>query len=88
MTDEQSISDHWGTGDVFERIMKAMEAASMSPDAVTVEQMAAVDHFHARGFPATIELADSLPIQAGHHLVDIGCGLGEPARYLAERFGF
>jgi len=87
MTDEQSISDHWGTGDVFGRIMKAMDAASISPDAVTVEQMAAVDHFHARGFPATIELADSLPIQVGHHLVDIGCGLGGPARYLAERFG-
>jgi len=87
MTDAQSISDHWGTGDVFARIMKAMEAASISPDTVTVEQLAPVDHFHARGFPATVELADALPIKAGHHIVDIGCGLGGPARYLAERFG-
>lgn len=34
-----------------------------------------------------MELADALPIQEGHHIVDIGCGIGGPARYLAERFG-
>ena len=87
MTDAQSISDHWGTGDVYARIMKAMAAASISPDTVTVEQMAPADHFHARGFPATVELADTLPIEAGHRIVDIGCGVGGPARYLAKRFG-
>jgi SAM-dependent methyltransferase len=87
MADTQSISDHWATGDVYARIMQAMEAASISPDTVTLEQMAPVDHFHARGLPATIDLADALPIEAGHHIVDIGCGLGGPARYLAERFG-
>ena len=87
MTDAQSISDHWGTGDVYARIMKAMAAASISPDTVTVEQMAPADHFHARGLPATVELADALLIEAGHHIVDIGCGVGGPARYLAKRFG-
>ena len=87
MTDAQSISDHWGTGDVYARIMKAMAAASISPDTVTVEQMAPADHFHARGLPATVELADALPIEAGHRIVDIGCGVGGPARYLAKRFG-
>jgi ubiquinone/menaquinone biosynthesis C-methylase UbiE len=87
MTESQSISDHWGTGDVYARIIKAMEAASISPDAVTVEQLAPLDHFHALGLSATVELADSLPIQSGHHIVDIGCGIGGPARYLAKRFG-
>lgn len=83
----RSISEHWGTGDVYARILEAMEEASISPDAVTVEQLAPLDHFHARGFPATVELADALPIQPGHNIVDIGCGLGGPARYLAKRFG-
>jgi len=87
MADAKAISDHWGTGDVFARIMAAMKAASLSPDTVTVEQLAPVDHFHARGRQATVELADVLPIRAGHHIVDIGCGIGGPARYLAKRFG-
>lgn len=81
-----SIADHWGKGDVYGRVIEAMKAASISPETLTVKQMAPVDHLHARGFPATIELADALPVKEGDHLVDIGCGLGGPARYLAERF--
>jgi SAM-dependent methyltransferase len=87
MINARSISDHWGTGDVYSRIIDAMKAAGIDPETVTVEQLAPVDHFHARGFPATIELADALPIKAGQQLVDIGCGIGGPARYLAQRFG-
>lgn len=55
-------------------------------DGLTVEDLAPVDHFHARGFPATVDLADSVPIMAGQHILDIGCGLGGPARYVAKRF--
>jgi ubiquinone/menaquinone biosynthesis C-methylase UbiE len=87
MTDGQSISDHWGTGDVFAKIVDAMILAGIDPETATIEQLAPVDHFHARGFPATVELADALPIEAGQHLVDIGCGIGGPARYFARRFG-
>ena len=87
MTESQSISEHWGTGDVYDRNHQGDGGGSIAPDAVTVEQLAPLDHFHARGFPATIELADVLPIQTGHHIVDIGCGIGGPARYLAKRFG-
>ncbi len=87
MSDARSISDHWGTGDVFARILDAMKTAGIDPEKLTVQQLAPVDHFHARGFAATKELADVLPIRPGDRLVDIGCGLGGPARYLAERFG-
>jgi cyclopropane fatty-acyl-phospholipid synthase-like methyltransferase len=38
-------------------------------------------------FSATVGLVDSLPIQSGHHIVDVGCGIGGPARYLAKCFG-
>lgn len=87
MTGERSISDHWGTGDVYSRIFDAMKAAGIDPETVTVQQLAPVDHFHARGLQATVELANALPIKAGQRLVDIGCGIGGPARYLAQRFG-
>ncbi len=86
MTDAQAISDHWGTGNVFSRIAAAMEIAGIDPNSVTIEQLAPVDHFHARGFAATVELADALPISEGDRLIDIGCGIGGPARYFAERF--
>jgi len=87
MNDKTAIADHWGTGDVFGRIVAALEASGLSPETVTLEQLAPVDHFHARGLAATVEMADRLPVAAGQHIVDIGCGLGGPARYFAHRFG-
>jgi cyclopropane fatty-acyl-phospholipid synthase-like methyltransferase len=59
---------------------------SKPTEGLTLEDLAPVDHFHARGFTATVELADRLPIKLGQHVVDIGCGLGGPARYMAKRF--
>jgi SAM-dependent methyltransferase len=86
MTSAQSVSDHWGKGDVYSRILEAMKQAGIDPESATIQDLAPVDHFHARGFQATVELADVLPIQEGNRLVDIGCGIGGPARYLAKRF--
>lgn len=86
MADEKAIADHWARGDVFALIVSALNKASKPLDGLTVEDLAPVDHFHARGFPATVDLADRLPIKAGQHILDIGCGLGGPARYIAKRF--
>lgn len=86
MPHDKSIADHWGKGDVYGRIVAALEKMSKPLDAVTMEDLAPVDHFHARGLPATVELADRLPVKAGQHILDIGCGLGGPARYMAKRF--
>jgi SAM-dependent methyltransferase len=86
MKDTQAIADHWGQGDVYALIVSALNKMSKPLDGLAVEDLAPVDHFHARGFPATVELADRLTIKAGEHILDIGCGLGGPARYLAKRF--
>jgi len=86
MTNARTIADHWGRGDVYGLIVSALNKMSKPLQGLTVEDLAPVDHFHARGLPATVELADRLPIKAGQVILDIGCGLGGPARYMAKRF--
>ena len=86
MSNENTISDHWGSGDVYSLIVSALEQTVKHLDSLTVDDLAPVDHLHARGFPATVELGDSLPIQPQQHILDIGCGVGGPARYFAQRF--
>lgn len=87
MQNEQAISDHWAKGDVYALILSVLKSAGKSLEALTAEDLAPIDHFHARGFPATVELADQMPVKPEHRLLDIGCGLGGPARYFAKRFG-
>jgi len=86
MQNEQAIADHWAKDDVYPLILSALKKAGRSLEALTIEDLAPIDHFHARGYPATVDLADQLPVEAYHHILDIGCGLGGPARYFASRF--
>jgi ubiquinone/menaquinone biosynthesis C-methylase UbiE len=82
-----AISAHYARGDLLGRLRAALLADGVDPDHPTIEALAPYDHFHGRGLEATEELADQLTIAQGDHILDIGSGIGGPARYIAERFG-
>src|SRR5262249_41309911 len=51
-----------------------------------VPQLAALDQFHSRGLLATSDLADAMQLAAGMTVLDLGCGIGGPARHLAASY--
>lgn len=87
MAVENDVAQHYGTSGIAERILAALRATS-APDApVTVDALSVLDHFHGRGIVATKELVELLKPQPGELLLDIGSGIGGPARWFAAKCG-
>ena len=76
-----------GPGELVSAIGSAMAAAGLDRTALRPADLAPVDEFHIRGRAATLEIIDALGITADSHVVDLGSGLGGPARTLAEVTG-
>jgi ubiquinone/menaquinone biosynthesis C-methylase UbiE len=77
---------HYSQGDLLARLRAALHDDGANPDRPTPDALAPYDHFHGRGLEATLETARLMPAHAGESILDIGSGLGGPARYVANRF--
>ena len=76
-----------GPGDLVAAISSALEAAGIDRTALRPPDLAPVDEFHIRGRAATVEIAHELGLTADSTVLDLGSGLGGPARTLAEITG-
>lgn len=82
------VTSHYsGEGDLADAIAAALRQAGKDPDTLTTADLRAVDEFHIRGHQATLEIAGRLRLDPSSHLLDIGSGLGGPARAVAEAHG-
>lgn len=64
--------------------------ASLGEEAVgrfTAEELASFDELHSRARQATAELATLAGFRPGMRVLDVGSGLGGPARHLASAYG-
>jgi ubiquinone/menaquinone biosynthesis C-methylase UbiE len=81
------IQAYWGREGLEGAILAALAAAGKDLDALTVEDLAAVDQFHGGGKAATDRLARLAGLRPGLRVLDVGGGLGGPARTLAVEHG-
>lgn len=85
--DEKSVNDHYGISGILDSIINALEASGKNLDSLQPSDLAPIDEFHTRGKDSTIEIANLAQLESAHNVLDVGCGLGGSARYIANEFG-
>jgi SAM-dependent methyltransferase len=79
----EEVRAHYGAVGLTDRLRAALGPGDRP---VHSADLASLDQFHTRGLAATEELAELAGISAGMAVLDVGCGIGGPARYLAATF--
>jgi SAM-dependent methyltransferase len=87
MSTEAAVAGHYGRGRLEESILAAVAREGKDPENLAAGDLAAVDEFHVGGIEATQELAKHMELQAGLRMLDVGSGIGGPARYFAAEHG-
>ncbi|PYM30343.1 MAG: SAM-dependent methyltransferase [Candidatus Rokuibacteriota bacterium] len=78
---------YWEREGLESAILGALAGAGRDVDALTIDDLAPADHFHGGGKAATDRLARLAGIRPGMRVLDVGGGLGGPARTLAATCG-
>lgn len=82
-----TTTDYYDGSEVVDELIEALRGAGLDPDALDIDELAPLDEFHARGRAATAALAELAGVQPGERVLDVGAGIGGPARVLAARWG-
>ncbi len=83
----QEIKDHWEREDLSAAIRAALIESGKNLNALTLDDLAPLDQFHGGGKGFTQRLAKLANLKPGMRILDVGGGLGGPARTLAVEFG-
>jgi len=83
----QSINAHYNREQLSDRIRASFRQGGKDFGSLTRDDLTVFDEFHVKGRRATRELAAISDIEPGIRLLDIGCGVGGPARTLAAEWG-
>ncbi|MFO1077058.1 MAG: methyltransferase domain-containing protein [Planctomycetota bacterium] len=86
-SDGSGVRRQYHRTELLERICAGVSAAGGDPEALTIEQLGPVDHFHLGGGEETARLIGLAGFRSSMRVLDVGGGIGGPARMLAARVG-
>ena len=84
---EDGVRGHYANEGLMDRLVAALVEMGHDPDDPPAEAVSLLDQMHIRGAAATTELHDAVGIGPDDSVLDVGCGIGGPARALATRLG-
>jgi SAM-dependent methyltransferase len=83
----RKVEAHYSRGGLRDRVRAGLDAMGLDPDHLDPDAPLGPDEFHTMGRAATVELAGLAGVAKDERVIDIGCGLGGPARVLAHQCG-
>ncbi len=87
MPDGRDVAAHYTHGGLLAAIEAGIAALGRAPEEMSVDDLGPVDEFHIGGRQASEDLLSQLALTDRHDVLDIGCGLGGGARFVASRYG-
>lgn len=82
-----SVAQHYSRGSLGHEIRSALLDAGKDLERLHPDDLAPYDQFHTRGREATLELGKLAGLRPDERVLDLGGGLGGPARLLALAYG-
>ena len=83
----EDVQAHWTRSGVLARMDAALTELGHDPQNLNLEILATVEHLHSGGFATTRDQAKRVSITDESRVLDVGSGIGGPARYLAHTYG-
>ena len=87
MPDTNLVADHYTHGSLIDSLVQGIRKIGKTVQTVDIDDLATVDEFHIGGRIATESFLDQLDIDAAHHVLDVGCGLGGASRFANTKYG-
>ncbi|MEW2468131.1 methyltransferase domain-containing protein [Streptomyces sp. NPDC046994] len=80
-----AVTHHYRQGDLYRKIDEALDRLYPGRSSLTVDELHGMDEFHIGGHAATREITEHLRLRPGMRVLDVGSGLGGPARHLVQQ---
>jgi SAM-dependent methyltransferase len=81
------MTTYYDGPDLHASVFAAIRATGRDVDEIDSDELAGMDEFHALGRAGTLALAKLANITPGERVLDVGAGIGGPARALARHYG-
>ncbi len=86
MADRNALNAHYGRPGLEASVLDALRKVGKDPERMAAVDLAPFDQFHIGGREATLHLARLAELPRGALVLDVGGGLGGPARTLATEY--
>lgn len=84
---ESAVIDHYQKSNLLNLILQGLKDSGADIDNLRPEDLIPVEEFHIGGRKATEYLVSKLNLRPQQQVLDIGCGIGGTARYIAAQTG-